>query len=452
MEPIQLDCEGMANVNAPAGETPFWMTGNFAPVENVVDASDLAVTGEIPSELSGRYLRNGPNPHAHPSADWFLGEGMIHGVQIRDGKANWYRNRYVETPLLDVDIITNENRMVPGNSLANTHIVGHAGKFLALQETQVPIEMTGDLETVGPYNFGGKLERNMTAHPKICPLSGEMLFFGYGIMPPFLTFYRASPSGELVQTEIIDVRAATMIHDFAITENYVLFLDLPMLWDLTKMGKPGIPVTYDEDYGARIGVMPRTGNSDGVRWFEIEPCYIYHTMNAFERGSKIVFHAPRMMGYTSVGMKNPPVPQMHRWTIDLAGGTVKEEQVDDLGVDFPITSPRLVGQPHRHGFAAEFDTSGVPYILAYHKYDMETGQRTCHRLSGGRTGSEASFIPAQNAKDEDDGYLISFVFDPSKGLSELVIMNAKEMGDEPVARIHLPARVPTGFHGSWIPG
>lgn len=427
------------------------MAGNFAPVEEVVDVADLKVTGEIPRDLNGRYLRNGPNPKAHPSADWFLGEGMIHGVEISNGKANWYRNRYVETPLLDVDVITNENRMVPGNSLANTHIVGHAGKILALQETQVPIEMTAGLETVGPYNFDRKLERNMTAHPKICPITGEMLFFGYGIMPPFLTYHRASPTGELVQTEIIDVKAATMVHDFAITENYVLFLDLPMLWDLEKLGKPGIPITFNERYGARIGVMPRKGKSDDVRWFEIEPCYIYHTMNAFERGSKIIFHAPRLVGYTSVGMKDPPISKLHRWTIDLKAGTVAEEQVDDLGVDFPITSPRLVGQEHKHGFVAEFDTGGIPYILAYHKYDLNSGQRTCHRLTDGRTGSEASFVPAGNAKDEDDGYLMSFIFDPSEGTSELVIMNAKEMAAEPIARIHLPARVPTGFHGSWIP-
>ena len=142
---------GDETMNAPSGETPFWMAGNFAPITEIVDAKNLTVTGEIPRELNGRYLRNGPNPRAHPSADWFLGEGMIHGVEISDGKANWYRNRYVETPLLDVDVITNENRLVPGNSLANTHIVGHAGKILALQETQVPIEMTKSLDTVGPY-------------------------------------------------------------------------------------------------------------------------------------------------------------------------------------------------------------------------------------------------------------------------------------------------------------
>ncbi len=429
---------------------PFWMTGNFRPVSQIVSKTQLDITGEIPAELSGRYFRNGPNPKAHPSADWFLGEGMIHGVEIREGKATWYRNRYVETPLLDVEQITNENRMIPGNSLANTHIVGHAGKILALQETQLPIELTADLETVGPYNFGGKLGRSMTAHPKICPLTGEMLFFAYGIMPPFLTYYRVAGDGAMVQSEVIEVPAATMVHDFAITENYVLFLDLPMLWDMEKLKQSGIPVSYDESYGARIGVMPRAGKSGDVRWFEVDPCYIYHTMNAFEHGSEIIFHAPRMVGYTSVGMANPPVPKLHRWTIDLEAGTVSEDQVDDLGVDFPMTSPSLVGRPHRFGFASEFDTGGTPYVLGYHKYDMERGTRSCHPLGGGRTGSEASFVPAANAVDEDDGYLISFIYDSASDESELVILNAKEMADPPLARIHLRSRVPAGFHGSWI--
>ncbi|MEP2734814.1 MAG: carotenoid oxygenase family protein [Erythrobacter sp.] len=429
---------------------PFWLTENFAPVLEERTEIKLRVSGEIPKDLNGRYFRNGPNPKAHPSADWFLGEGMIHGVEIGEGKANWYRNRYVRTPLLDVDEITNENRLVPGNSLANTHVVGHAGKILALQETQVPIELTKDLETVGPYSFDGKLERNMTAHPKICPKTGEMLFFGYGIMPPFLTYHRVAPSGELVQTEIIDVKAATMVHDFAITENHVLFLDLPMLWDLAKLGKPGIPITFDEAYGARIGIMPRNGTSADVRWFEIEPCYVYHTMNAFEVGSKVTLVAPRMVGYTSVGMVNPPIPKMHRWTIDLADGSVSEEQFDDLGVDFPVTSPELVGQPHKHGFVAEFDPAGAPYILGFHKYDMASGGRTAHRFANGRTGSEAVLVPAANAQDEDDGYLLSFVYDSNENASELVILNAKEMADEPLARIHIPARIPAGFHGSWI--
>ena len=207
---------------------------------------------------------------------------MVHGVRIENGKALWYRNRYIQTPLLKEDVITRELTSIPGNSLANTHIISHADKVFALQEMHAPIELTIELETVGSYTFGGKLGKNMTAHPKICPKTGEMLFFGYGVMPPFLTYYRVDASGELVQSEVIDVKAATMVHDFVVTENYVIFLDLPMLWDMKKFLQPGIPVSYDESYGARLGVMPRNGTSVDVKWIEIDPCYIYHTLNAYE--------------------------------------------------------------------------------------------------------------------------------------------------------------------------
>ena len=430
-------------------EQPFWMTGNFAPVSEEVTTTDVKVTGEIPRELNGRYFRNGANPRVSVSSDWFLGEGMIHGVEIQNGQANWYRNRYIQTPLLQEDVMTREVMRIPGNSLANTHIIGHGGKVLALQEMHAPYELTKELETVGSYNFGGKLERNMTAHPKICPKTGEMLFFGYGVMPPFLTYYRVAPSGEMVQSEIIDVKAATMVHDFAITENFAIFLDLPMLWDMKKFLEPGIPVNYDESYGARIGVMPRNGTSEDVKWFEIEPCYIYHTMNAYEAGDELIFTAPRLFGYTSVGMKNPPSPKLHRWTINLKTGKVSESQLDELGVDFPIVSPLNVGQAHRYGYAAEFQQA-PPYITGYHKYDLETGARKAHHLKHGRTGAEASFIPKENATSEDDGYLMSFVHDPADNKSELMILDAENIEDDPICRIHLPVRVPAGFHGSWI--
>ena len=432
-------------------QMPFWMADSFAPVAEETTATDLQVTGSIPPELNGRYFRNGANPKAHASPDWFLGEGMIHGVEIQNGKATWYRNRYVETPLLNEKVITRETTAAPENSFANTHIIGHAGKILALQELHPPFEMTKDLDTVGMYTFDGKLERNMTAHPKLCPETGEMLFFGYGIMPPFLTYHRVAASGELVQSEVIDVKAATMVHDFLITRNHVIFMDLPMLWDIPNLGKPGVPVKFDESYGARMGVMPRTGSSKDIKWFDIDPCYVYHTMNAYEQGDEVVIHAPRLVGYTSVGMDAPPIPMLHEWKLNLKTGEKSERQVDDLGVDFPTVAETHVGLAHRYGFAAEFNSKGTPTILGFHKYDLQTGSKTSHMLKDGRVGAEPTFIAAQDASSEDDGYLMSFVYDPAEDKSELVIFNANQIEHEPIARIHLPVRVPAGFHGSWIP-
>jgi carotenoid cleavage dioxygenase len=434
---------------ALVAEKPFWLTGNFAPVFEETTAFDLHVTGNIPPELSGRYFRNGANPPFGKSHDWFLGCGMIHGVELKNGEATWYRNRYVQTPLLDEETPSQESRRKLENSIANTHIIGHAGKILALAELSLPIELSPELDTLGPYRFDGKLNANMTAHPKICPVTGEMLFFGYGIFPPYLTYYRVSASGELVQQEQIAVKGATMMHDFSITENHVIFMDLPLVWDLEQRATGGLGIRFDDDYGARIGVMPRNGSAQDTVWFDIDPCYIYHTLNAYEDGDEVVLDACRLIGYMAVGMVKPPLPTLCQWRMNLKTGAVSTRQIDDLGVDFPRVADSKLGQPYRYGYTGEFG-KGAPTVEAYHKYDLHTGSRTSHWLSDGRTGSEAVFVPAAGGTSEDDGYLLSYVYDPAENKSELVILDASNIANDPVARVHLPARVPAGFHGSWI--
>ena len=437
------------NEPARAAPEPFWLTGNFAPVHEERSVEDLRVTGEIPRELNGLYVRNGANPPFGKSMDWFLGCGMLHGVEIADGKPRWYRNRYVQTCLLDQEMPDPVVRSQLENSIANTHVVGHAGKILALAELNLPIEMTGHLETVGPYRFGGKLNGNMTAHPKTCPVTGELLFFGYSMRPPFLKYYRVSRSGELVQEEEIAVKGPTMMHDFCITGSRVVFLDLPVVFDAEQRAKGGLGIRHDDEYGARLGIMPRDGGSDDVQWFEIDPCYVYHTLNAYDDGDDVVVEGCRMVGYMVEGMVEPPVPVPYQWRLSPAMGKVAERQIDDLGLDFPRVPDALVGQKHRYGYFAQFGR-GAPTVDGYHKLDIATGQRQSHMLGDGRTGSEAVFVPADGGTNEDDGYLLSFVYDPSDKASELVILSAANLNDEPVARIHLNARVPAGFHGSWI--
>lgn len=439
----------MTTSEATIASQPFWLSGNFAPVFTETTEHELSVTGQIPAELKGRYFRNGANPPSGKSEDWFLACGMIHGVELDGGKATWYRNRYVQTALLEEEVPSQESRMKLENSIANTHIVGHAGRILALAELSLPIEVSKELDTLGPYTFGGKLKANMTAHPKICPITGEMLFFGYGFMPPFLTYHRASASGKLVQTEIIDVKGGTMAHDFNITENYVIFMDLPIIFDLDMRAAGGLGVRFDEDYGARLGIMPRNGSSKDVVWFEIAPCYVYHTMNAYEDGDEVVLDGCRLVGYMTEDMVTPPPPQLHQWRMNLKTGAVSERQIDDARVDFPKVPDSRVGQPYRYGYTSEFAPE-VPTIIAFHKHDMPTGKKTSHYLQNGRTGSEAVFVPAANPVSEDDGYLMSYVHDPATDKSDLIILDAKNMANDPIAAIHLPARVPAGFHGSWI--
>ena len=434
-----------------ASAVPFWLAGNFAPVSEEGSYLDLKVTGEIPQELNGLYIRNGANPPFGKSLDWFLGCGMLHGVDIRDGKPCWYRNRYVQTPLLEQEMPDPKTRSILENSIANTHVIGHAGKILALAELNMPIEVDSDLETVGPYNFGGKLNGNMTAHPKACPVTGELLFFGYSMRPPFLTYYRVSADGALIQQEEIAVKGPTMMHDFCITQSKAVFMDLPVIFDMEERAKGGLGIRHDDDYGARFGVMPRDGSSEDVQWFEIDPCYIYHTLNAYDDGDEVVLEGCRMVGYMAKGMVKPPIPVPYQWRMNLKTGIVTERQIDDLGMDFPKVPDALVGQQHRYGYFAEFGKM-APTVEGFHKYDMRSGERTSHMLKNGCSGSEAFFVPAANGKSEDDGYLMSYIYDPNEDASHLAILDAANIADDPIAQIHLPVRVPAGFHGSWISG
>ena len=428
-------------------DKPFWLTDNFAPVFEETTATDLTVTGEIPRALNGRLLRNGANPQSGYSSHWFLGNGMLHGVEIREGNANWYRNRYVKTPLyLNPDIDVMETLGDLNMSAANTHVIHHAGKILALEEGHWPFIISNDLETIGPQNYDGKLACPMTAHPKVCPETGELLAFAYGMSEPYLTYLRVSARGELVQQEPITVPGATMIHDFNVTRNHVIFMDLPAVWNFEGMEQTGLPIVWDESYGARLGVMPRDGSDADVTWYEIDPCYVFHPFNAYEDGNRIVIDVSRMEDTMKPDSNSPP--RLYRWVIDQDKGTVTETQMDDRIVEFGRICDTVVGLKNRFGYCAALSSEG-PVAEGFVKYDMEKGTSEYHDLNGGQ-GSEPVFVkdPAGNA--EDDGWIMSYVYQPESNTSEVVILDSRGFDKDPVARIHLPVRVPAGFHGNWI--
>ena len=431
-----------------AEPTPFWLKDNFAPVQDEVTVTDLKVTGDIPTALNGRLLRNGANPQSGWSDHWFLGNGMLHGVEIRDGKANWYRNRYVKTPFFlkpDADVMESMGDM--NMSTANTNVIHHAGKIMALEEGHWPFVVDDQLETVGPNNYAGKLAGPMTAHPKTCAATGELLAFSYSMMPPYLTYTRISAGGELLQVEPITVKAATMIHDFNITRNHVIFMDLPALWNLEGIAETGLPIVWDESYGARLGVMPRDGSDKDVTWYEINPCYVFHPLNAYEDGNKIVIDVCRMEDAMKPGSEAPPM--LYRWVIDQDKGTVSETQLDDRVVDFVRVCDTVVGLKNRYGYAAAF-APNLPVADGFMKYDLEQGSSSYHDLHGGQ-GSEAVFVKDPAGSAEDDGWVMSYVYRPETDTSDVVIVDSRHFEQEPVATIHLPARVPAGFHGNWVP-
>ncbi|MFG2016470.1 carotenoid oxygenase family protein [Actinomadura geliboluensis] len=434
-----------------------WMDGPLAPVPDETDAYNLPVTGALPTELTGRYFRNGPNPKpGEPSRHWFTGHGMIHGVRLRDGRAEWYRNRWVRTdaftkgaPYLRDDLTFDRCAVQ-----ANTHVVPHAGKIWALVEAGFPYEVTPELETAGPCDFGGRLTSAMTAHPKEDPATGDLLFFGYGVFPPYLVFHRLSADGTLVESREIEVPGPTMMHDFAITEHHVVWLDLPVVFDvdLALSGASGLPYRWDDGYGARLGVMPRDG-SGGVRWFEVDPCYVFHVGNAHEDAAgRVVLDGARYVPETfaalwgEVGGTVDPATEavstesahLHRWVLDPATGKASEERLDDRNVEFPTHDDTRTGREHRYLYTV----AGSSIV----KYDLRGGASARDCGEGAHVG-EAVFVPAEGARAEDEGWLLSIVSGGSG--SELLVLDAADLSH--TATVRLPRRVPAGFHGSWIP-
>ena len=321
-----------------ATDRPFHLAGNFRPVTDELTAIDLPVTGHIPTELDGTFVRNGPNPVDGTSSHWFLGNGMVHGVRLQDGRASWYRNRYVRTKRLSdgAPSIGPDGTRDFTAGAANTHVIRHGGRILALDEASFPYELTPELETVGPFDFDQRLRGPMTAHPKICPLTGELHFFGYDFAPPYLTYHVADATGTLITSRVVDVPGATMMHDFNLTEHFVVFMDLPAVFDLELALAGTMPYRFDPTYGARFGVLRRDDPHGVVRWFDIEPCYVFHQMNAHDDGTSITIDAVRHADLWFEGEATPG--NLWRWGIDLAAGTVTEQQLDDLPCEFPAST------------------------------------------------------------------------------------------------------------------
>ena len=438
--------------------TPTHLLGNGRPLTEEQTLTELKANGTIPPELDGRYVRNGANPLSGWSAHPFFGDGMLHGVRLRDGKAEWYRNRYVKTPFVtnpSLDILDPTVLMDMKSSKANTHVFGHAGKILALEEGHFPYVLDGSLETVGPTDFNGVLNGSFTAHPKVCPVTGELLAFGYSALEPYLRYLRVSAEGELVQTENITVGGPTMMHDFNITRNNVIFMDLPAVFKMELAMSGEMPIRWDDDYPARLGVMPRHGTDAQVKWYDINPCYVFHPLNSYEDGDTIVLDVARFSHMWRDSAIDFPAPDLWRWTIDTVTGKVREEQVDDRSAEFPRVADSVVGLKHRYGYMmtlSDFTSPENPMraSAAILKYDRETGERNSIEFGRGTQCGEAVFVPSANPGSEDDGYLMTYVYDARSDSSRFVIMDAASMDDTPVASVELP-RVPNGFHGNWIP-
>ncbi len=337
------------------------LIGNYAPIRMECDIDDVIVRGELPADLDITYYRNGPDPQFPPRGDhhWFAGDGMLHMFRIRDGRVR-YRNRWARTVKWTLErregrsLYNPFNPMendpvtqgVPEDGLANTNIVWHAGKLLALEEGHAPFEVDPEtLDTIGPWRFDERFEGPMTAHPKFDPNTGEMLFFGYmasGMFSQDMSYQSVDAAGTLTRSERFEAPFASMVHDFIVTDAHVVFPIFPVTGSLERAMRGQPPLAWEPDKGTHIGVMPRGGSVENMRWFETDPCYVFHTMNAYSDGSRVVAH---VMQFEEVPLfpnvdGSPTAPgnaRLAEWTIDLSDNSngVRRRYLDDIGGEFP---------------------------------------------------------------------------------------------------------------------
>jgi carotenoid cleavage dioxygenase len=441
-----------------------YLHGNFAPV--MVERSDdhpLPVTGVIPPDLCGRLVRNGPNPAVLPEDEsdyhWFGGDGMLHAITLSEGRATGYRNRWVRTRALASELETPlpAGPSEPIDGRANTHVIRHAGTTLALVESGFPHAVSDDLGRARVHDFDGGLASPMTAHPKVDPSTGELIFFGYDVFgPPFLRYHVVDAAGGVVRTEAIDIPRATMIHDFGVSESRVVFLDLPVVFDLdlAAVGR-ALPFRWAPEAGARVGVMRRDGGGGDVRWIGIDPVYVFHVLNAYDDGHNVVMDVIRYDRAFDTEPGRPiasALPTLARWTIDPVAGRVAERRLDDVPVEFPRIDDTVAGLPHRFGYCVRLgDQIEEPSPLGLVQYDLGRDESTRFDPGQYRFPGEPVFVRAADGRAENEGWVLSVVYDATTDASDLVILDATSFAGPPVATVHLPARVPFGFHGSWLP-
>ncbi len=438
---------------------PF-RSGNFAPIEDEITMEGLSVRGEIPRDLVGRLLRIGPNPvAADENAHWFAGNGLAHGLRLRDGKAEWYHSRMVR----DDQVCDSRGwphtpgpRFYEGASgLANTNIIGLAGKTYAIVEGGgFPMELDDQLDTVECSDFGGTLQGPFSAHPKLDPDTGELHAAVYFAGWENLQHVVVSAEGKVVRALDIPVPGRPMVHDCGITENYFIVLDFPVVFQTPEPGEEGGLGSYrwQEDYGSRVGLLPRTGTADEIVWCEVENCFVFHPLNAYEDAEgrvvlDVVRH-PSMFATNFTGPGEGP-PTLDRWVLDPKDGSSKETRISDRPQEFPRHDERLVGKPYRYGYCGAPGGAGLYGGLL--KHDLEKGE-CLHRDDGpSKQYQEPVFVPCSDDADEDDGWIMSYRHDAERNTAEVVILHAQDFLGEPVAVIDLNTRVPFGFHGNWVP-
>ena len=476
-------------------DTPQWiyeldnpyLHGVYAPTLNEMSEDNLQVTGELPADLAGGYFRNGPNPvyqsknRHHP----FDGDGMVHGVYFRDGKVS-YRNRYVQTAAMVQE--RHDGRSIsPGvmgpfdydvsqfgiKDTSNTDVFWYAGDIMTLwYNAGHPYRLDSQtLETKDHYQLEGRDALRMSAHSKVDWNTGELLFFDYGDETPFMTFGVADPSGKLKHEVAIDLPGPRLPHDLGFTTNYAILHDLPFFHDMEVLRRHKYRVlTFHRDIPTRFGILPRTGQGSDIRWFECQPCYILHVTNCWEEGDWVVMDGCRSLNpmpdaQPGEGELASMLAYMrleanaYRWRFNLKTGEVREGDIDDLNTEFNKSNPIFHGVKSKYSYHQRIPLLHEGgHTLRFNglvKYNNDTGQRKQWDYGEGVYGSEALYAPkigGNRDSAEDDGYVINLVTDSNTWKSDCLVFDATDIEAGPIARVHLPHRVPSGFHASWARG
>jgi 8'-apo-carotenoid 13,14-cleaving dioxygenase len=440
-----------------------FLAGPFAPVSQEITAFDLPVTGTIPAELNGRLLRTGPNPIDPEDArtyNWFTGSGMVHGVRLRNGRAEWYRNRFVRddqvVARLGLPPVPGPAQLGTGpryvaTNVVNTHIFAQAGQTWAFAEAGVlPVELSYELETVARSNFSGSLNGSWTGHPHRDPVSGELHGMAYFWEWDHVSYQVLDASGRVRRCVDIPVAGRPVVHDMALTERYAIFLDGPVTFseELHRRGY-AFPYLWDFEYPTRWALVSREGTADQVIWCEVSQTSVFHILNAFDLpDGRVALDAvsyERLFVNDRTGPTESPA-RLERFLIDPVSRTTAVERLDDQAQELPRLDDRRTGRRHRYGYFS--GREGGSYLL---KQDLEQHSSDRYPHGPGRVGGEAVFQPRTAEAGEDDGWLMTWVTDMPSGTADVLILHAQDLAAGPVAAIHLPQRVPMGFHGNWVP-
>jgi carotenoid cleavage dioxygenase len=467
-----------------------YLNGAWEPCDTEWTASTPALkvlAGEIPRDLHGVYMRNGHNQVHAPIGKYhpFDGDGMVHAACFENGQMT-YRNRWTRTTGYLAEQAAGES-LWPGiieprkavrrgwgsigamKDNAGTDIIVHAGRaIVAMSQCSEPYRLDPiTLDTLGPDPSWARAlgDRGICSHFQIDEHTGEMMFFNYGEKVPYLNYGVVNARNELVHYEPIELPGARWPHDMGMTQNYCILHDLPMFFDQVALAKGQHRLKFHRDVPARFGIIPRRGRNQDVRWFEGQPCYILHLSNSYEQGDEVVMEGciqtnpvPDVSvlpkdGYARMNAlldMHRQETRMHRWRFNLKTGQTREEDLDDEVTEFPMVNGRYKGRPNRYVYTA-YMVEGFWLLDGLKKYDMQTGKTQSWRCPPGCYVSEAPFAPRIGAKDEDDGYVLTFMNDAAHRRAECAIFDAKHIDKGPVCRVELPGFIPLGAHAYWMP-